>query len=376
MSHRFNLDELEKMIAEAELAHFFDADHDGNVEFKELLDALDTDGDKKISLPEFLEGWAKAVQSKEATKALQKANEKEHATLMGAIEVQHGAVPHVHHVAPNSSTSSTATGIPPAAAASAPANLPARKAPPPPLNLSNAAVPPAGPFKAELALEQLAQVSAEASKRMEERRKMALTLQQERLMLEHQTRRYNAMMGGGGGSRGGSRRGRRGSASYGSGGSGGGSSKMQTPKSLKKTKTATSPEKIQAAPKYAPAPRRPKSRAFDFSSASTTTAANPPSASRSPSKSVAFRSGRGGGRKAAVLTSAHSSSPEQWSDARKSAYERLRGKIQNSGRGYIAPGDAAADSTAEEVGDPGMYITFGGFIEKDGADVVGEEINV
>ena len=55
------------------------------------------------------------------------------------------------------------------------------------------------------------------------------------------------------------------------------------------------------------------------------------------------------------------------SDTRKDLLAKLRKRIGTS----YGSSDAkiGSPSTSSEVGDPGMFVTFGGFIDKQGADV-------
>lgn len=291
MRFRFDMTEMHNMVVAAGILPFFDQNHDGKVEFHELMAKLDTDGDSKISMDEFIVGWKTALTAREQVIA------KEHHDLMNAVTNVHGVVPH-HHKQP------------------------------PPLNLSNRLVKPAGPSEAELALEQLTKVSAEAAQRLEERRQMALTLQNERLALEQQTRRYNAMVGGDG--RGGKKAG-----AY-----------------------EENPNFTRGHGKKKRGPR-PTAQAFPL----------PRSKGYSPRKAG---SPRGRQPKPGQFGAQAAPSMDLWSDSRKAAFARLRGKIKTGAGNGDAPG---TNSTVEEVGKPGMYVTFGGFVEKDGADVV-EELDV
>ena len=286
MKFRFDLKEMHSMVVAAGILPFFDEDHDGKVEYHELMAKLDINGDGMISMTEFIDGWRRALTATE-----QEAS-KEHSSLMHEVANQHGVVPHSHAI-----------------------------------GLSARLVPPAGPTPAELALAELAKVSAEAAQRLEERRQMALRLQAERLTLEQQARRYNAMVG----SRNAGVRAYEENPAFSHG---------------KKKRGGGGP--------------RPRSQAFPVQ-----LPAGYPSSGRD-----VFRGGSTRAKQADPRQfGAHAApSMDLWTDSRRAAFERLRGKIKTSGQDQVAPGD----SSAEEVGKPGMFVTFGGFCEKDGHDVVDE----
>merc|ERR1719181_1189312 len=55
------MSDLEGLMHGAGIYHMFDKDGSGKVEWNELMQELDTNGDGQISLQEFLDGWQKKI---------------------------------------------------------------------------------------------------------------------------------------------------------------------------------------------------------------------------------------------------------------------------------------------------------------------------
>jgi hypothetical protein len=138
-----------KLVKEEGLTHYFDQDGDGTISFKDLIAVADKNKDGFIQKDEFLASWKDAL--------------KKDAQMHEVVEEVHHHAP-LHHVeAPKPSEVLSPVQEQP--------QPPSTEQPPPlpKLNLDKRLVPPAGPSKADLALEALKTAADEQEKRLEAR---------------------------------------------------------------------------------------------------------------------------------------------------------------------------------------------------------------